>query len=105
MGHGYSTEFGFFEPPVNGTYIFSVSLCTYANSWIRFEIMRDSYKLNDYFVGADEWHTCGTTDSVTYATTSNKIFVRVLDVYNGVIDMALGTSSFKAILVNKSHLY
>ena len=60
IGNGYDTDFGFFSPPVNGTYGFSAQICTNPDSWIMFGLMKNSDILDETFVGNSDWHHCAT---------------------------------------------
>ena len=100
IGNGYHTDFGFFGPPVNGTYSFSAQICTKPGSWIVFGLMKNSDILDETFVGDHDWHQCATTTAFIYATTVDKVLIKVLRQANGVVDKAAGISSFTAALIN-----
>ena len=70
VGNAYSTDFGFFAPPVNGTYSFSSQLCSYPGSWIVFGLMKNSEIMDETFAGDTDWHQCGTSSAVIYTTTN-----------------------------------
>ena len=100
VGNAYNTDFGFFAPPINGTYSFSAQKCSYPGSWIVCGIMKNSDIMDETFVGDTSWHQCGTSTVVFYATTTDKIWVKVFKVASGKIDREFGISSFSAALIN-----
>ena len=40
-GNGYRTDLGIFEPPVNGVYSFTVTICSYVDTWMVVGLMKD----------------------------------------------------------------
>ena len=100
VGNAYHTDFGFFEPPLDGTYSFSATMCTYPDTWIVFGLMKDNDVLDEIIVGDTSWHQCGTSTAVPYVTTRNKVWVKVLRTRHGIVDKDYGISSFTAVLLN-----
>ena len=70
------------------------------STWIVFGIVKDSDVMDEYIVGDNSWHDCGTSSIVTYISTGSKIWVKILRTHNGVIDKAAGVSSFTGVLLN-----
>ena len=100
VGNAYSTSAGFFIPPFDGIYSFSVTLCVYPNTWIVFALMKDYQIVDQKMVGETIWHDCGTSHMVISAGPVNKIWVKVLRTYTGVVSNEYGVSSFTGVLLN-----
>ena len=60
-GNGYRTDLGIFEPPVNGVYSFTVTVCTFWDTWMVFGLMKDYTILDEVIVGDDDWHQCSSS--------------------------------------------
>ena len=101
-GNVYNTNLGFFQPPVDGVYSFSATLCVYPGTWMVFGIMVDSKVINEIITGEPQWHTCDTSHIVTYITTRQKVWVKLLRTRNGVMDKAYGISSFSGFLLTSA---
>ena len=104
-GNVYRTDhgmYGIFEPPVNGVYSFTVTVCTFPFTWMLFGLIKDGTVLDEVMVGDNDWHACGTSTTNTYVTTANKVWVKVLQTNRGVLNTELGVSSFKGILLSTS---
>ena len=101
-GNAYRTDLGIFEPPVNGTYSISATICTYLDTWMLIGLMKDETVMDEVIVGDPTWHQCGTSAINTYVTTANKVWVKVLQTNKGVINCYKGISSFKGVLLSTS---
>lgn len=101
IGNAYSTGFGFFEPPVSGTYSFSVTICIHPNTLFVFGLMKDNDVIDEVMAGDRNWHHCSTSTAAMYLTPANKVWVKMLSgTYNSYIDRDDGISSFTGVLIN-----
>ena len=98
-GNTYRTDLGIFEPPVNGVYSFTATICTVIETWMIIGLMKDGTILDEFMIGDYLWHTCSTITAYTYVTTANTVFVKVLRTYRGILTSKMGVSSFKGILI------
>ena len=101
-GNGYRSDLGIFEPPVNGVYSFTVTICTFWGTWMVFGLMKDNTILDKVMVGDDYWHQCSSSTTYTYLTTDNRVLVKVLQTNNGMLNNDKGLGSFKGTLLSKS---
>ena len=72
----YSTATGAFTAPIQGTYLFSVTLCQFTgNIWIYFDIIKDGVRLATSLVGDENWSSCNSATAVTYMTVGSQVWV------------------------------
>ena len=78
VGDAYDPISGQFEAPVNGTYLFSASMCSLTNDkWFHFHIMQDGNRLTWVTVGDRNLGECGSATAVTYMMKGSVVYVEI----------------------------
>ena len=101
-GNAYRTDLGIFEPPVNGIYSLTATICVFPASFIVFGIMKNDTVLDQIVSGQTQWHECNTITTNAYLTVMDIVFVKALAVSGeyGILDSDFGVPSFKGILLS-----
>ena len=100
VGNAYDTQHGYFEAPCDGTYLFSVVLCTGQNNWVVFNIMQDGNSIRESFSGYSSWHTCGPSTVVTQMKSGSRVWVIIERENGGQIESGYGIPSFTGVFLN-----
>ena len=100
VGNAYDIQHGFFEAPYDGTYLFSVTLCTSPGNAVVFHIVQDDDNIREGFSGDSSWHTCGSSTAVTQMKSGSTVWVEIVRVNKGKMESAWGTSSFTGVFLN-----
>ena len=70
--------------------------------WMLFGVIKDGTVMDEMVVGDRDWHQCATSTTNTYITTTNKVWVKVIQTNRGTLNAGLGVGSFKAVLLSTS---
>ena len=100
VGDAYDPISGQFEAPVNGTYLFSASMCSFTNDkWFHFDIIQDGSRLTTGTVGDKNWGECGSATAVTYMMKGSVVWVEIINAIEEPL-MIDARHAFTASLLN-----
>lgn len=102
VGNAYKNQAGYFEAPLDGTYLFSVMLCTAGNNWVVFRLVQDGNIIGEGHPGDSSWHACAPTTVVTYMKTGSRVWVVMDRLKGGTISSAYGIPSFTGVFLNNN---
>lgn len=100
VGNAYNNVEGYFMAPYDGSYLFTVSLCTYPSNWVKFHIFQDGNIIYEGSTGDNDWHTCSSKTVVTYMMIGSKVWVETYAVHGGKVESKHGIPSFTGVLLN-----
>ena len=100
VGNAYKNQYGYFEAPCDGTYLFAVKLCTPSNNWVVFRIVQDGNILDEGFPGDPGWHACVSSTVVTEMKAGARVWVEIDRIMVGTISSSYGIPSFTGVLLN-----
>ena len=102
VGNAYDIQHGYFEAPYDGTYLFSVTLCTGGNNWVVFRIVQDvnSNILGEGHPGDSSWAACAPSTVVTQMKRGSRVWVEMDRVKGGTIRSDYGIPSFTGVFLN-----
>ena len=100
VGNAYKNQDGYFEAPFDGTYLFSVTLCTQGNNWVVFRIVQDGNILGEGHPGDSAWHACAPSTVVTQMKRGSRVWVEIDRVHTGTISSSYGIPSFTGVFLN-----
>lgn len=100
VGDAYDIHHGYFEAPCDGTYLFSVTLCTALRSWVIFRIVQDGNIIGEDLTGDSAWHACSSTTAVTQLKIGARVWVEIDRVHGGQIESRYGIPSFTGVFLN-----
>ena len=100
IGNAYNNQNGYFEAQYNGTYLFSVTLCTAGDNWVVFRVVQDGNILGEGHPGDSSWHACAPVTVVTHMKVGSKVWVEMDRIHKGTISSAYGIPSFTGVFLN-----
>ena len=100
VGNAYDIQHGNFEAPYDGTYMFSVTLCTSPASWVEFLIVQDRKIIGKELTGDSSWHACSQSTAVTQMKSGSKVWVEINRAGGGQIEGGFGIPSFTGVFLN-----
>ena len=105
VGNAYDIHHGVFEAPCDGTYLFSVTLCTKSNNWVEFRIIQDGNTIREGFSGDSSWHTCGSSTVVTQMKSGSRMWVEIDRAHgggsdHGIVNSDHGIPSLTGVFLN-----
>ena len=100
VGNAYDTRHGYFEAPCDGTYLFSVILCTSNDNWLIFKIVQDDNILGQGHPGDSSWNACAPSTVVTRMKRGSRVWVEMDRVKGGRTNSGGGIPSFTGVFLN-----
>ena len=100
VGNAYKTQDGHFEAPHDGTYLFSVTLCTAGDNWVVFRIVQESDILGEGHPGDSRWHACAPSTVFTQMKSGSSVWVEIDRVHKGTISSSYGMPSLTGVFLN-----
>lgn len=103
LGSAFSPATGVFRAPYEGTYLFSVQLCTLTgNVWTFFHIIKHGRRLTTGYLGDPSWGQCGSATAVTYMAAGSEVYVEAgKNNYGHTITVRAG-HKFTGVLLNRN---
>ena len=80
--NGYTGEY---TVPVNGTYLFTSTLCTHNNKWIKIKFMADSVVIGAFRAADKDFTFCSSSSVIGYLTKDMKVRMIVTSRSSGEI--------------------
>ena len=100
VGNAYDIHHGYFEAPRDGTYLFSVTLCTAWTNWLEFRIIQDGKVIGEGISGDSKWVTCAPSMVVTQMKKGSQVWIQADKTDGGTITSLHGIPSFTGVLLN-----
>ena len=100
VGDAFDINSGHFAAPVDGTYLFTVSMCTFTAVWAHFEIVQNGKHLTTGTVGDPHWGECGSATAVTYLTRGSHVWVETGRTIRGETITMAARHTFTGALLN-----
>ncbi|WAR12003.1 HIP-like protein [Mya arenaria] len=76
IGNAYHGNLGGFIAPVNGTYLFSVSICSDGNHFIVLDLMRNSNMIGRVLAGDTVYNDCSSETTIAELKSGDEIYVQ-----------------------------
>ena len=102
VGNAYKTQDGHFEAQYDGTYLFSVTLCTRTagDNLVVFQIVQYGNILGEGHPGDSRWHACAPNTVVTQMKSGSRVWVEIERVHKGTISSSYRIPSFTGVFLN-----
>ena len=81
----YNSNTGEYTVPVNGTYLFTSTLCTVHNKWVNVKFMADSVVIGAFRAADQDWSFCSSSSVIKYLTKDIKVKMNVQNKGSGEI--------------------
>ena len=81
----YNANTGEYTVPVNGTYLFTSTLCTVYNKWVNVKFMADSAVIGAFRAADHDWSFCSSSSVIRYLTKDTKVKMNVQNKGSGEI--------------------
>ena len=81
----YNAYTGEYTVPVNGTYLFTSTLCVHASKWVNLKFMADSVVIGAFRVAEKDWSNCSSSSVIRYLTKDMKVKMNVHNKGSGTI--------------------
>ncbi|XP_060566009.1 cerebellin-3-like, partial [Ruditapes philippinarum] len=78
-GNAYNTSTGIFTAPVNGTYSFSIQMCSYKQKQVVLHLIVDGTTYATVYVYDNGSFPCNSADTVAVLHEHSKVFVKCTD--------------------------
>ena len=100
VGNVCNTKDGHFEAPYDGTYLFSVTLCTAGDNLVVFRIVQYGNILGEGHPGFSRWHACAPSTVVTQMKSGSRVWVEKDRVHKGTIFSSYGIPLLTGVFLN-----
>lgn len=85
LGGAYHSHLGGFLAPVNGTYMFSVSVCSDGGHYVVLNLMRNEDMIGRVLAGDDSYADCSSETTVTMLHAGDEVFVQHHGTYGDLV--------------------
>ena len=76
LGGAFHEHTSVFLAPVNGTYLFSVSVCSAAGHFIVLDLMRTTTMIGRILAGDTAYDDCSSETTITVLTAGDEVYVQ-----------------------------
>ncbi|KAH3785880.1 heavy metal-binding protein HIP-like [Dreissena polymorpha] len=76
LGNAYFQHLGGFLAPLNGTYLFSVSVCSHGGHFILLDLMKNTNRIGGILAGDSLYDDCSSETTVTQLNAGDQVYVQ-----------------------------
>ena len=76
LGGGYHAHLGGFVAPINGTYLFSVAVCSIGNHYIVLDLVKNDVMIGRVLAGDTVYNDCSSETTISELTAGDEVFVQ-----------------------------
>lgn len=101
LGNAYNGHHGNFLVPVNGTYLFSIYMCSHPPHTIVLDLMRNGLTVGRLLAGDPDYSNCNSNTYILQLTSGDDIYVNE-GTYGDLLAVAgnYGRPHFLGVLIN-----